>query len=294
MDTAIDTTWQPTCILCAARGKSRNLQDGHCCHTCRGWLHTVVLDIGFHANEADEWISPRSSGSSGSASFGSRPPILLDAIDPELALMDLVVGDPSSSVTILDMVESWERVIREERRFAPYGIASNARARTQRANMTTTKAALIACVDFLAGQIDWIVTEPDFGLEDFSDHMRRAAAIMRRWSQADQQIGTRIACPAVTEDGESCGHALRISTNGDATTCKGCGHAWTIDWLIRVAGDDADGWADLEAVSRLSGLHERTIRRWAKAGKVRKTGLLYNVRDISEATTKATTKAVTT
>jgi predicted site-specific integrase-resolvase len=49
-----------------------------------------------------------------------------------------------------------------------------------------------------------------------------------------------------------------------------------------VAGEDADGWADMEAVCRLSGLHERTIRRWAKAGKVRKRGLLYNVRDVSQ------------
>ena len=150
-----------------------------------------------------------------------------------------------------------------------------------------TTATLVGVVDFLAGQIDWITTEPSFGLEEFADHIRRCAGALRRWAaDSDSQIGTRIACPSVLEHG-SCGAPLRISTGGEPVLCRACGHAWTVEWLIRVAGDDADGWADMEAVCRLSGLHERTIRRWAKAGKVRKRGLLYNVRDISDATTEA-------
>lgn len=287
MDTTTEDTWTPTCILCANRGKIRQLEAGHCCEGCRSWLHTTICDIGFHANEAAEWIEPRAARSNSATAYGSRPPINIDAVDPALALLQLVSGDETSAVTILEALEMWERSIREERSFAPYGIASIARAKGyQRAEDTT--ATLISVVDFLAGQLDWITTEPSFGLEDFADHMRRAAATLRRWSEDDTQIGTRIACPSQLEE-RTCGAPIRISTGGDAVTCRSCGRAWTIDWLIRVAGDDADGWADMEAVCRLSGLHERTIRRWAKTGKVRKRGLLYNVRDISEATTNAAT-----
>lgn len=282
----IETTWEPQCVLCAAAGRERKLEAGHCCEGCASWLHTAIVNIGFYATEAAAWIAPGSSSKGGgAASFGSKPPINVDAVDPELALMELNLGDKSSKVTILEMLEMWERSIREDRGFTQYGPASSMRAIASGVSMTNSKATLIGCVDFLAGQVDWIIEQPDFSLEEIADHVRRAAAILRRWDGDSEQLGTRIACPAQVED-HTCGTTLRISNDGSPVTCRGCGHSWTIDWLIRVAGNDADGWADLEAVARLSGLHERTIRRWAAAGKVRKRGLLYNVRDISDATSK--------
>lgn len=289
MDTVTEGAWQPTCILCEHRQPPRTteLEAGHCCPGCRSWLHTTILEIGFHAHEAADWVAPRASRSAGSVAFGSRPPINLDAVDPARALIELNPGDATSTVTVLEALEMWERAVREDRHYAPYGIASAMRAKPGQ-HVDDTTATLVSVVDFLADQIDWITTEPSFGLEEFADHVRRAAATLRRWSDADTNVGTRIACPSVLEEG-SCGAPLRISTGGEPVTCRACGHSWTVEWLIRVAGDDADGWADMEAVCRLSGLHERTIRRWAKAGKVRKRGLLYNVRDISEATSEAAT-----
>lgn len=287
MDT-VEDTWKPTCLLCQHRkpAKTTTLVAGHCCEGCRTWLHTTILEIGFHAREADDWIVPRPTRSASSSAFGSRPPINLEACDPANATIELNPGDTSSAVTILEALEMWERAIREDRHFVPYGIASSMRARPGQRHDDTT-ATLVGVVDFLAGQVDWIVAEPTFGLEEFSDHVRRCAGALRRWAaDNDAQIGTRIACPSVLEHGP-CGAPLRISTGGEPVTCRACGHAWTVEWLIRVAGDEADGWADMEAVCRLSGLHERTIRRWAKAGKVRKRGLLYNVRDICDATTEA-------
>lgn len=287
METTTEEAWTPTCILCQHRRPPRTteLEAGHCCEGCRSWLHKTLLDIGFYANEAAAWIEPRPTRSTSSTAYGSRPPINLDACDPALALLELNPGDETSAVTILEALEMWERCIREDRQYVPYGIASSRRSRHYRRDEDTT-ATLVSVVDFLAGQLDWITTEPTFGLEDFADHMRRACATLRRWSEDDTQIGTRIACPSQLEE-RTCGAPIRISTGGEPVTCRACGRAWTVEWLIRVAGDDADGWADMEAVCRLSGLHERTIRRWAKAGKVRKRGLLYNVRDISQATTDA-------
>lgn len=282
------TTDTPTCVLCAERKppRTRQLDAGWCCDGCRTWLHNAICDIGFLVNQAADHITPRPGTKIGPATFGSKPPINVDAVDSELTAIELNAGDRTSAVPILDMLEMWERSIRETRRLTAYGPASHARAAAKGSRAGDTAATLIGVVDFLAGQVDWIVDDAGFSLIEFADHIRRAAAILRRWDGDEQQIGTRIACPAVLEEA-SCGNPIRVSSDGEPVVCRKCGHSWTIEWLIQVAGDDADGWADMEAVCRLSGLHERTIRRWASGGKVRKRGLLYNVRDVSDCATKA-------
>ncbi len=282
-----DTTWENVCILCAARrpAKQTELEHGHCCPSCAAWLSSTLTDIGHFAAEAAAFIARTGSGTtSGPATFGSRPPINVEAIDPELALIELNAGDPSSAVPILEALEMWERAIREDRGFAPYGPSSAVRLRSGDRRATETAITLTGVLSFLGSQIDWIVTEETFGLEEFADHVRRSAAVLRRWSREDVQIGTRIACPTVTDEGDSCSAPIRVSTDGDPVLCRRCGRTWSIEWLIQVAGKDADGWADMEAVVRLSGLHERTIRKWATAGKVRKRGMLYSIRDVSQAT----------
>lgn len=281
-----DTDWEGECVLCASRRPPRQtkLEHGHCCATCAQWLEGGLEDIGQYAAEAAAFLTRTESGTgSGPTSFGSRPPINVDAIDPELALVELNQGDPSSAVPILEALEMWERAIREDRGFGPYGPASALRL-TEAGQATVTACTLTGVLRFLTGQIDWIVTEETFGLEEFADHVRRSVAVLRRWSSQETQIGTRIACPTVTDEGHACGAPIRVSTDGDPVLCRRCGRTWSIEWLIQVAGKDADGWADMEAVVRLSGLTDRTIRRWAAAGKVRKRGLLYSIRDISQAT----------
>jgi hypothetical protein len=284
-----ETTWENVCILCAARrpAKQTGLEHGHCCHSCADWLKVSLADIGHYAAEAACFITRTESGTgSGPATFGSRPPINVEAIDPELALVELNQGDPSSAVPILEALEMWERAIREDRGYGPYGPASADRMPKSPTSATETAVTLTGVLSFLAAQLDWIVTEKTFGLEEFADHVRRSAAVLRRWSTEDVQLGTRIACPTVTDEGDSCGAPIRVSTDGDPVLCRRCGRTWSIEWLIQVAGKDADGWADMEAVVRLSGLHERTIRKWATAGKVRKRGLLYSIRDVSESTSR--------
>lgn len=283
------TTWENVCILCAARrpAKQTDLEHGHCCHSCADWLKVTLADIGHYAAEAASFITRTESGTgSGPATFGSRPPINVEAIDPELALIELNAGDPSSAVPILEALEMYERSIREDRGFAPYGPSSALRLASATPRATETAVTLTGVLSFLAGQLEWIVTEETFGLEEFADHVRRSCAVLRRWSREDVQIGTRIACPTVTDEGDSCGAPIRVSTDGDPVLCRRCGRTWSIEWLIQVAGKDADGWADMEAVVRLSGLTDRTIRRWAAAGKVRKRGLLYSIRDVSDATSR--------
>lgn len=282
------TDESPTCVLCAERKPPRHraLEYGRCCAGCAMWLHNTICEIGFLAAEAGAWITPRPGTKVGPTSFGSKPPINLEAIDPELALVELNKGDRSSAVPILAMLELWERFIRQAKGLVQYGPASHYRAVSRGRSLADTGATLVGVVDFLSSEAGWMVDDDRFPLVEFADHVRRAVAILRRWQNDEQNIGTRIECPAQLEDG-SCGTPIRVSSDGTPVTCRGCGHEWTVDWLIRVAGEDADGWADMEAVCRLSGLHERTIRRWAAAGKVRKRGLLYNVRDVSDCASKA-------
>ncbi len=270
-----------SCVLCDARGHHHRNEFGRLCSGCYSWLMKSIIDVGVLVSQAASCLSEASSRSFGSSSaFGSRPPLNVSAVDPELELMELNLGDASSSVTILEMLEMWERSIREDRGLIAYGLATSMR------QPVSTSAALAGCVGFLSSNVAWISETDTFDVVEFADHLRRALAKLRRWDLDRPGAETRIICPGYVGD-QICGALLRISSADEPIFCRRCGRSWSIAWLIHVAGEDADGWADVEAAARLSGLHERTIRKWATRGKVRKRGLLYNLRDLSEQTKQA-------
>lgn len=276
-----DDAWTQTCVLCAARKPpvTTALDDGHCCDGCRAWLGRSLSEILRLAADAAAWVTRRSTGTaSGSPAFASRPPIDVEAIDPELALIELNPGDKASAVTILEMLEMWERCVREDRALAPYGAASEQRVMLGQATLT-------GVTGFLATQLDWITTEPTFGLEDFADQVRRAVAILRRWDTNRELSGSRyrVPCPALIEHGETiieCGRPLVVNA-AETTYCRGCGTEWPTTRLLAVAGRDADIWLDAEAVSEHLGIPERTVRHWGKVGKVARRGMLYRLSDIT-------------
>jgi hypothetical protein len=265
------------CVLCAERGIERAAATGTACDQCRAWLDRAIRSIETYASLAAQSLVRSAKGHASSRAFGSRPPLVVDALDPELTPIALNAGDESSEVTILAMCEMWERSIREDRRLAPYGPASEAR------HAISTAAALRGCVGFLGAQVEWMTSAPGFDVAGFADHVRRASSVLRRWDPDAATVGTRLACPAIQDDGAECGTTIRLEPGGDAVTCHGCGHAWTAMWLLQVAGAGIDAWADLEACSRYSGLSERSIRRWAATGRVRRRGLLYSLADLASA-----------
>lgn len=109
--------WEHRCVLCAARGKTTRLESGHCCVSCAAWLQTSVADIARLAADAAAWVAPGSStGGGGHSVPSSRPPLSVDAVDPELTLTG-----PPPSPTVLEVVESWTRMIREMRGMSAYG-----------------------------------------------------------------------------------------------------------------------------------------------------------------------------
>lgn len=109
--------WPRVCVLCAARDRTTRLESGHCCAACAGWLATQIADIARLAADAAAWVAPGSStGGSGRPVPGSRPPLRVDALDPELT----PIGPPPSA-TVLEVLEAWTRMIREQREMSPYG-----------------------------------------------------------------------------------------------------------------------------------------------------------------------------
>ena len=252
---------EQACILCARRGRTTKLSQGHCCQPCAQRLHDNITALPELTAMAVASLPP-GQGTSTSTAYGSRPPLNVSALDPELALVELNHGDPSSAVTILECAEMWERAIREDRGFAPYGVASEQRADS------TTKATLTSVCRFLASQVQWATTEPAFGLEEFADHMHRAVTVLRRWDYTADPAATVIACPTITDQGD-CGYRLRYSTMEETVTCRRCGASRDVATLTVVAmSDGRPVWMDPENASRWLGISEATLRRKATRGEL--------------------------
>ena len=112
--------WTRVCVLCSAHGRERRLESGHCCKACETGLTDALRAILRLCEMASAAIVPASSGDTGRGGYESRPAANLAAVDPELTLMPLFDGD-NVGTTVLDMLESWCRAIREDRGMVEYG-----------------------------------------------------------------------------------------------------------------------------------------------------------------------------
>jgi hypothetical protein len=194
---------------------------------------------------------------------GSRPPLTVDALDPELTLIG-----PAPSPSVLEVVESWERMIRDMRGMAPYGPASAARARG--GLYEGTSATLVASVAFLGRQVAWMV-DNEFPLEDFADEVRSCVRVLRRWDLDAEDLGTMVKCPTLHEDEGECGYRLYYRDMSDHVTCRRCGVSRDANTLVIVAmSDGRPVWLDPEAASKWLGVGESTLRLWAKQGKIQR------------------------
>lgn len=268
--------WENQCVLCAARGKQTKVQTGHCCLPCAAWLATTVADIARLAADAAAWVAPGSTTGGGGRSVpSSRPPLTVDAVDPELTLIG-----PAPSPSVLEVLESWERMTREMREMAPYGPASAARAHAIAASApgglyAGTSATLVGCVDFLGRQVVWMGTEPDFPLEDFADEMRACVRVLRRWDVDRDDMGTMVKCPTLGDAGE-CGYRLYYVDVHEDVTCRRCGATRSAMTLAAVAmADGRDVWLDPEAASQYLGVSEATLRRMARKGVIKREHSRY-------------------
>lgn len=273
--------WAPVCVLC-----TRSLHHGHVCGPCG---HRIARDLDAILQLAAEAVTQTDRATkpgSGRTVPGSRPPLVVEALDPELASVRLIAEDPSSDVPLLVLLEDWERMIREDRGLAPYGVASEARlAATGPLHGATwarhTGVTLTGVVRFLQAHQDWVLTEPSFDIAEYARQVRLCRRAVARWDRDAQEAGWRVPCPTVTEDGD-CGNLLRVARGAEAVYCRACGRDWEITRLLAVAGRDADVWVDIEAAATLAGVHEQTIRKWIRRGHVAKRGQLVRILDIRD------------
>lgn len=268
--------WRQVCVLCAARGRERRLESGHCCASCQTGLTDALRAILRLCEMASAAIVPASSGDTGRGGYESRPAANLAAVDPELTLMPLFDGD-NVGTTVLDMCEGWERAIRFDRGWLPYGPASAMRSGAGTATLT-------GVIGFLEGQVPWITTTPDFGLEDFSWQMHRAAGILAHWDPEHERAGTMVRCPTLADDGE-CGYRLHYDQPDEKVTCRRCGVTRDAMTLVTVAlaDGDAEVWVDGEAAQKETGVPVATLRRWTRRGILRVSHGRYDLRAIHRA-----------
>lgn len=110
------------CVLCSRRERITEVDTGHCCAVCRVRLDDQLADIVRLAADAAAHVEPSTgAGMPGVSVPASRPPLDVDAIEPELILVRLQPDDPTSEEPILWVLESWARLLRDERGFSKYG-----------------------------------------------------------------------------------------------------------------------------------------------------------------------------
>jgi len=118
------------CVLCAQRGRATEVETGHCCAVCRVRLDDMLVAIVDLAAQAAAYIVPPSrGGSTGRSVPSSRPPIDVEAVEPELTLVRLQPDDETSDEPILWVLESWVRILMDEQEMGRYGPWSAAAGR---------------------------------------------------------------------------------------------------------------------------------------------------------------------
>lgn len=264
--------WQSNCVLC-----NFGLDEGHCCNRCRNLLKQQLVQIERLVHDAACQLVPAHKPGGGSHSFGSKPPIDTAAVDAELALIELNKGDATSAVPILECLEMWERAVREDRLLAPYGHAT---ASAPAGTSNDTKATLAHVVGFLSAHTDWMCEDPEFGLDEYADHLKRAVIALKRWDPENDSRGMRIPCPTQLDDGP-CNYPLVIRGMDDMT-CRRCDNEWNVLRLIANA-DPHTVWASPATLADVLNVSANLLHQWATRGHIHRDERgrynLGNVRD---------------
>lgn len=268
------------CILCAKRGRTTELDAGQVCAVCATRIGDDLDAIPRLASMAS--VEPRSGRGSGRTVPASRPPIDLDGVDPALTLV--VVG--SGPTTVLEVCESWERLLREHRGMAPYGPVSATRAtaaaRDGDGRYVGTLGLLRACTAFLRLHVEWMTSEPTWPIEDIADELRACHRALRRFDADAEPAATVVLCPSERHDSGPCGGRIILAEH---PRCPACGRDWDRDMLVRAAAaapQAADVWVDVLAASAATGVPARTIQRWARLSHIRRRQGRYAIADIQQ------------
>ena len=188
--------------------------------------------------------------------------------------------DTCAAFDAIMVLESWERVWREDYGLTAYGPASAARS-------DAGEATLLGIVNFLQAWLSKTCDEHP-AVDEFASELRGLHRQMQQAAGQTRRAAWRVTCPTDTDEGE-CGQQLKVSGEdfGGQVTCRSCRTTWPVERLLRVVASSrhAELWLDPEAASEWLGVHIATLRRWAKEGRIKRDHGRYEVHSIKEAIT---------
>lgn len=278
--------WPNVCVVCATRKRQTRLKHGHCCAGCADRIAADLRAIPELAAMAAASLVPGSgSGGAMSTHYGPKEPIRLEAVDPALAHVNPDPDDDGSATTVLELLESWARIVRDDRGLTRYGPASEQHVLSTGAAINDTTATLVGVCAFLGAHVGWIVSDPEFLLEGFAREVALCKRAVIRWdTERKESDGWFADCPH-DAGGGTCGYRLRIDGNDVDSyfICPRCGSEWSVDRLMLVAAEtsDASMWLDCEAVIKRYGVDRTTLERWVRKGRITKWHGLYDVRPLA-------------
>jgi hypothetical protein len=252
-----------TCIVCqgeAADGLTT-------CRPCLDRLDGNLEHIAEACTDAAGAATPTKGR--GMASEEIKLPISADALDAAMGLCIVTGIGP-----LINCLEDWIRLVREEASLSPYGVA------TEGQDVTVGTS-----VAFLRSWLLWAAERPDFPLDDLDREIRLCRATVAKYHHdhgaADDL--TRLACPSPHPDGDGRLCHARIAYDRHRPTqdmpCHRCGETWTPSRLLLKALADPTQtiWAYPADIEALLGISKRTLQDWGARGVVPRQGTRYDI-----------------
>lgn len=241
------------CLIC-----SRSC-DFMACGRCESIMRSQIADMPRFALLASQRLQPRQGTTRGTErGFG----------------LSMAALEASCAYDAVAVMENWVRDWRETYNLVPYGIATETIAHGELLQHICTFLDTWlhqACTDHIA-------------IDLFAAELRQQWASMREGANETPANSWVIPCPAdIDLDGEvvTCGKPIKIvEVEMEAmVTCPSCKTHWRVGRLLFVGAATIDGgiYVDPEAASQYLGVSERTLRQWAKSGRIKRDHGRYDI-----------------
>ena len=245
------------CVICG------NEAEVMACSRCEANMRHQLADIPRFASLASQRLEPRPGGQRGTErGFG----------------LSMAALEASCGFDAVSVLECWVRDWRETYGLVQWGIVSE----------DIPQAALLT--DICSFLNTWLARacEGHLAIDLFATELRQQWAAMREGAGETPANSWVIPCPADVEKNmggevivQLCGTPIKIKdADFDAeVTCRSCRQHWKVSRLLYVgASAKASGiYVDPEAAAHYLGVTERTLRTWARQGKIKRERGRYDI-----------------
>jgi len=245
------------CLIC------HRAVDAMACGRCESMMRSQIADLPKFAHLASQRLQPRQGSTRGTErGFG----------------LSMAALEASCAYDAVAVMENWVRDWRETYHLVPYGIATETIAHVDLLQHICTFLDTWlhnACTDHIA-------------IDLFASELRQQWAAMREGANETPANSWIIPCPAdidYEDEVVTCGKPIKIiDVDMEAlVNCTGCKTHWRVGRLLYVGASTVDGgiYVDPEAASQYLGVTERTLRQWAKSGKIKRERGRYDITGVA-------------